>query len=559
MNKSVEKLIKIASRYWDIALFVLLVAGFVFVAAERLGTVPVPDSDEAMTLQVPYEILYRGKLAFPMYRFLGGNIENVWHSYTPLFFLALSGFMKIFGWGLLQGRAFNLITAVVLLLMVFLIGRRLITRQTGLIAVVLMISDPVFFARSRLARNDMLAASLGLLAFYLYDKAQEQEKKSYAIASGMLAGAAVMCHTNLIYMLAVIVSLMLLKHGWRAVKSSNLHLFAAGAFLAMAYEIIYDIIDYRNFISQNRKDTVHFRILEPLGWLRNLIEEPARYAQWFEARGLKFAPNATLLRIFLILAVAAIIYLAARFAIQLKGKALAGDPRVRVFVATMVVMLFFAVVTQRKILQYAVHISPWLALSVAIMISDAFAYLKRLRDRQRLGEKQWPGWTYSIAPAMAVLLIAGYGYGLVKQNRRYLAQVNNPKLADFEEIKMALRAVVPEGVCPVSIGSGYLWLAFPEYDQCFFAHMEARLDESLDLDGKDYALIIRPKFMKRARKLTGGVEKYHLIGELRKTVYGTFQIYYTGADPRYLGLEPKRFQFFGQERGYTTDDRASMR
>src|ERR1044072_7547420 len=243
MNKSVEKLIKIVRRYWGIALFVLLVAGFVFVAAERLVSVEVPDSDEAMTLQVPYEMLYRGKLAFPMYRFLGGNIENVWHSYTPLFFLALSGFMKVFGWGLLQARAFNLITAVVLLLMVYLIGQRLIARQTGLIAVALMISDPVFFARSRLARNDMLAASFGMLAFYLYDKAQEQEKKSYAIASGMLAGAAVMCHTNLIYMLAVILSLMLLKHGWRAVKSISLYLFAAGAFLVMSYEIIYDIID----------------------------------------------------------------------------------------------------------------------------------------------------------------------------------------------------------------------------------------------------------------------------------------------------------------------------
>jgi 4-amino-4-deoxy-L-arabinose transferase-like glycosyltransferase len=544
MNESIEKLIEVIRPYCGAILFSLIVGGFVFVAAQRLGTVPVPDTDEAMTLQVPYEMLYRGKLAFPMYRFLGGNIENVWHSFTPVFFLALSGFMKIFGWGLVQGRAFNLITAVVLLLMIYSIGRRLKDWQTGLIAVVLMISDPVFFARSRLARNDMLAASLGLLAFYLYEKAQDSERKSFYVASGVAAGAAVMCHTNLIYILLVIFGLMLLKEGWRVIKSSRPYLFAAGAFAVMAFEIIYDIIDYRNFVLQNRKDTVHFRILEPLGWLRNIIEEPRRYVEWFDSRGVKFAPGATLLRIFLILAVMAILYLAGRVFIQLKSKALASEPRVRVFVATVIVILFFAIITQRKILQYVVHISPWLALCVAVLLTDAFTFLKR---SPKLGRVRFG---ISTAVVIAVLCAGVYGYVLMGQYHRYLQQVNNPTLADFEELKNVLRTVVPEGLCPVSVGSGYLWLAFSEYDQCYFAHMETRLDEMLDLDGKDYALIVRPKFMNRVRKLTGGVEKYHLIGELRKTAYGTFYIYYTGSDPRYLQLAPKRFQFFGQQRGY---------
>src|SRR5215216_6538741 len=128
----------ILKKNFDFLLFGLVAAWFVFVAAQRLGTVPVPDSDEAMTLQVPYEMLYNGKLAFPMYRFLGGNIENVWHSFTPVFFLILSGFMKLFGWGLTQGRAFNLITAALMLLVLYLIGRKLFDWRVGLIAVVLI-------------------------------------------------------------------------------------------------------------------------------------------------------------------------------------------------------------------------------------------------------------------------------------------------------------------------------------------------------------------------------------------------------------------------------------
>jgi hypothetical protein len=107
----------------------------------------------------------------------------------------------------------------------------------------------------------------------------------------------------------------------------------------------------------------------------------------------------------------------------------------------------------------------------------------------------------------------------------------------------------------VSIASGYLWLAFPEQDQCYFAFMEARLDEPLELDGKDYALIVQPKFENRLRRLTGaGFERYHLIGELCETAYGNFNVYYTGKDPTFLALTPKREYLFGWQRGLVSDE-----
>ena len=144
-----------------------IVGVFILVAAQGLGDVPVPQTDEAYTLQVPYEMLNRGQLSLPMYRYLGGNIENVWHSYTPVYFVLLSGFLKLFGWGLLQGRAFNLVTAVLTLLMTYSIGRRLFNWRAGMIAVMLLAADQTFFERSRLLRNDFAAASFAMLAFYL--------------------------------------------------------------------------------------------------------------------------------------------------------------------------------------------------------------------------------------------------------------------------------------------------------------------------------------------------------------------------------------------------------
>jgi len=124
---------------WDFLLFAIVMCGFLFVATARLADVPVYETDESYTLQVPYEMLHHGRLALPMYRFLGGNIEQVWHSLTPLFFLLLSGFLKLFGFGVLQGRIFNLITVALTMLMVYLVGRRLFDWRAGLAALVLFV------------------------------------------------------------------------------------------------------------------------------------------------------------------------------------------------------------------------------------------------------------------------------------------------------------------------------------------------------------------------------------------------------------------------------------
>src|SRR5215467_9914262 len=149
-------------RYYEFGLPALVIGGYVFVAAQRIGAVPVPDDgDESMILQVPFELIYRGKFAWPMYRYLGGNIENFWHSFRPVYYLLLTGFFKVFGWGLTQGRVFNLIAAALTLVMAYFVGRRLFGWQAGLVAVLMLISDQTFFERSRMIRNELPAAVFG--------------------------------------------------------------------------------------------------------------------------------------------------------------------------------------------------------------------------------------------------------------------------------------------------------------------------------------------------------------------------------------------------------------
>jgi len=523
----------------DFVLFALVVVAFVSVAAQRLGTVPVPEGDEAFTLQVPYEMLYRGKLALPMLRYLGGNIENVWHSFTPVCFVIMSGFFKLFGFGLAEGRAFNLMTAALTLLMLYLIARRLFDLRAGLIAVVMLVGDQTFLERSRLLRNDYAAATFALLAFYLYELAEERRSWRLHIASGLAAGAGVMCHTNILYMVGAIGLLILLRDGWRAFTSRKLYLFTGSALAVMAYEIVYDIVDYQNFRLQNRGDDLHFRVLEYSGWVQNILEERLRYQKWYVG-GVLFPglPQATL-RVFQFLTAAAIIYLIVLFVRRIKRRNLLGEPRVRVLIVTAVVVVFHALIVSHKRIYYMAHLAPWFALCVGILLRDGLSGLARLRVAQ------WPRakLAYGAAVVMIALLAGGYVYALARQTNAYLAKILNPNLGTFDELAGVLRSVVPEDLCPVAVQNPSIWLAFPEKDRCF-ATLETRMKDDVDIDGKDYALVRRSK--RGAEATETSPEGYHLLGELANTAYGNLVVYYTGTNSRYLALPPKRFRFFGE-------------
>lgn len=538
----------------DFVILALIVAAFVSVASQRLGVVPVPEGDEAFTLQVPYEMLYRGKLALPMLRYLGGNIENVWHSFTPVYFLLLSTFHKLFGFGLVQGRAFNLVTAALTLLMVYVIGRRLFDWRAGLIAVTMLVGDQTFLERSRILRNDYAAATFALLAFYLYEVAAERKDSRFYLASGLAAGAGVMCHTNILYMVGAICVLILLTEGWRALSSKKLYLFAGGAFVVMAYEVIYDLIDYKNFVLQNRGDDVHFRVLTRSGLWQNLLGERERYEKWY-AGGLMFPelPQTTL-RVFQLLAVIAIIYLVVVCARRIRNGAIVSDPRVRVFVVTATVVLFHALIVSHKRIYYMAHLAPWFAICVGIALRDGLVRISRF------GDETWPGAKLAqrCALVLVVVAVAGFGMQLARQEKDFVEHVRNPELASFEEFTTVIRSIVPDGLCPVALKNPGVWLAFLEDDRCF-ATIESRMRNALDLEGKNYALVTRLNALpERVRGDSdpdeGRSGGYHLLGEMRNTPYGNLMIYYTGDDPNYLALSPKRYQFYGELRGHISID-----
>jgi len=543
-------LLKILRLHIDWLIFVLIVAGFTLVVAQRLGEVPVPQVDESYMMQTSYEMLNRGKLSLPFRHFIGGNIENNWHSLTPVHYVIQTGFFKIFGWGITEGRAFNLTLAIIVLLLVFLIARKLFDLRVGIIAVVMIVCDVFFLERSRFLRNDYSAVMFALAAFCLYEAAERRKSRRLLLASGLTAGAAVMCHTAAIYILAAISVLMLLRRGWRIVKAKEFYLFALGAFAVSAYEIISDIADWANFRLQYRGDKRHFKLFDAMGWLRNLRHEPQRYRRWIAADSMYPDVPRTLTHLFEYLAMLAIAYLLVRMIIGIRRGNLMAEPRNRVLIVTLVVMSFFAIITSQKAVYYMAHLTPWFAIVVGVMMSDGLDLMGRLRRMEWRGSRL-PKLAYFASLFCALIFTAMFVYQATKLYKRYITNIRNPELARFEDFKTAIRSVVPEGVCPVAVGDPVLWLAFLEHHLCF-GYIEERMQDNVDIDGKEYAMIVDPRIASQWLE-TIATNHNHLLGELNNTPYGDLQVYYTGTDPRWLALAPLRYQFFGKRRGFASE------
>jgi hypothetical protein len=155
----------------------------------------------------------------------------------------------------------------------------------------------------------------------------------------------------------------------------------------------------------------------------------------------------------------------------------------------------------------------------------------------------------SLSVFVAIVAVSA-GLLFIRQNYRYYRELRRPDHASFAELATALRAVIPAGVCPVSIERPVIWLAFPECDRCY-ASLEGRMGDPVDIVGNEFALIAAPgRQSDWVKALSSNI---HFLGELDDTPYGNLLIYYTGNNPAYSGATPKRFRFSGNKAGNTLE------
>src|SRR6185436_6408418 len=78
--------------------------------------------------------------------------------------------------------------------------------------------------------------------------------------------------------------------------------------------------------------------------------------------------------------VAALIYLVVVLVRRFKKRNVLSDPRARLLFVTLVSVLFHALIVSQKRIFYLIHILPWCALAVGVMMRDGMEWIRTLRD-----------------------------------------------------------------------------------------------------------------------------------------------------------------------------------
>ncbi len=77
------------------------------------------------------------------------------------------------------------------------------------------------------------------------------------------------------------------------------------------------------------------------------------------------------------------------------------------------------------------------------------------------------------------------------------------------------------------------------------------------ISGNEYALILPSA--KNPDWIGDPDATFHPLGEMEGTPYGDVRVYYTGTNPEILKIPPKRYKFFGNQRGHVETDQLALK
>lgn len=258
----------------EIIIFLLV---FIFLYTFNLDKFPRVWTDEAWFSNPAYALITIGKLGTTMkYDFF--NIANYTYWQPPVFLLLLAVSFKLFGFGIIQARIVSVLLGLITVLFTYLLGKKLYNTNVGLLASLLLISNPLFFYVSRQSRMDIAVVCFLLIAFYYIFKALKQSRPFYYFLSAFMAMLATLSHPNgLIGFITIFFIIVANKIKFKHFNFNNLLknslFFILGVIIPLIPYLFYLSLDFDSFKGQFMNNIGH----SPANPFSNLIGEPLRY------------------------------------------------------------------------------------------------------------------------------------------------------------------------------------------------------------------------------------------------------------------------------------------
>ncbi len=164
----------------------------------KLADYPPIGYDDFASAQPAYQLLTQGHFA--------SAYSIPWYVNHFLMFISF----KVFGLGVVQIKLGAVFMGAILILITYLIAKKLFSAKVATIAILLLVADAAFFNTARWGRPDIVAAAFFMLSFYVFLLARERQSNFLFSLSAIALGASVFSHENGLFLGVPIMYLLLL-------------------------------------------------------------------------------------------------------------------------------------------------------------------------------------------------------------------------------------------------------------------------------------------------------------------------------------------------------------
>ena len=433
---------------WAVALVLGAVLLVMFLTLMR---VPAPFVDEGWNANRSWALLHTGR---PFGSLDSGVFERYpgYWTYFPLIASAIhAASIAVLGPTLFAMRLVSFLFGALVLLAVYVAGRRLYGNTVGMVAVVFAALSVPFVIASHLGRHDIIVAALGYWAFVLYLMGDPTRIPYRSFLAGLAIGLGLDIHLNVIIFAPAIAALYFLEYGWRAIKQARFWGYVAGGAVGVLWFFALHILPYPGtffaLFSLGNGSGRTPPAANPLNLVPSLAD-----AIW------RLGPIAALL---CVLGLAVLLYRRSRSDLQLA-----------VFFA--VLALAFAAVVRGKTVFYESHLMPAAGLVVAALVHKLWTLDWRM-PRLKL-----------VANATVWALVAASALFTI-------ASIVAFRPADFETVLPKIRAAVPASA--TVMGTQTYYFALPDQRYLSWEQLAYYRRDTPGTNLEDALYALRPDYL----------------------------------------------------------------
>jgi 4-amino-4-deoxy-L-arabinose transferase-like glycosyltransferase len=245
-----------------------------------LGVFPIVGEDEPWIAAAPYKLATEGVYGSDLFTGYYG-VERHNYQHMPLYPLLQAVVFAAAGTGVLQMRLLPVAFGFALLVVVFLVARQAAGPRAGLLAVVLLLviriadgggpTGILLLDRARINRYDIAVPVFGLLALWMFNRAEVRRSRIGYLASGALVGLASLNHLYGIFWLAALATMLLIGRRSKVLLDSALSLLLAGVAITWLPWLAYIATGWSDYAGQMRFVSPRFDLLNPWFFTRNVL------------------------------------------------------------------------------------------------------------------------------------------------------------------------------------------------------------------------------------------------------------------------------------------------